>query len=303
MAGRGTHLGLERAGRPAAEHGRGGSAQGYDGRRTLPLRVEVARQLRRRRTQLAFAFLVLLPVLVALAFTFGSDPGEPGAAGTALVDLATSGAANFTLFTLFVATGFLLIVVVALFAGDTVASEASWSSLRYLLASPVPRGRLLRQKLLAALGFCAVAVVLLPVVAYVAGGLFFGWDPAQTPLGESFTTGQGLQRLGIAVGYLAVSLLFVAALAFTLGVYTDAPLGAVGGAVMLVIVSNILDAVTALGSLRNALPTHYSYAWTDVLLSPISWDEMVRGALWSLAYSVVLLGLAWRHFLRKDIVS
>ena len=68
----------------------------------------------------------------------------------ALVDLATTGASNFALFTEFAAVGFLLVVIVALFCGDTVASEASWSSLRYLLAQPVPRSRLLRQKLIVA---------------------------------------------------------------------------------------------------------------------------------------------------------
>ena len=47
--------------------------------------------------------------------------------------------------------GFLLVVAVALFCGDTVASEAGWSSLRYLLAAPVPRTRLLRQKLAVAM--------------------------------------------------------------------------------------------------------------------------------------------------------
>ena len=52
----------------------------------------------------------------------------------------------------FVSAGFLLVVAVALFCGDTVASEASWASLRYLLAAPVPRARLLRQKLAVALG-------------------------------------------------------------------------------------------------------------------------------------------------------
>ena len=53
-------------------------------------------------------------------------------------------------FTLFASTSFLLVVIVALFAGDTVPSEASWSSLRYLLAAPVRRERLLRQKLIVA---------------------------------------------------------------------------------------------------------------------------------------------------------
>ncbi len=301
MPTRGTHLGLDHAERPPAEHGPDGAAPGYRPGHTLGLGVEVRRQLTRRRTQLTLGFLVVLPFLLIGAFKLGSDTRRGRAPG--LVDLATGGAANFTLFTLFAATGFLLVVVFALFAGDTVASEATWSSLRYLLAAPVPRGRLLRQKLVVALGFSLFSLVLLPAVAYLAGGLFFGWAPARTPLGTTIPNSDALSRLGIIVGYLALTLLFVSALAFLLGVWTDAPLGAVGGAVLLVIVSNILDAVTALGDWRNVLPTHYSYAWTDALASSISWDAMARGALWSLTYSLVLLALAWRHFLRKDIVS
>jgi ABC-2 type transport system permease protein len=301
MPSRGTHAGIDHAPAISAQHGPDGEVTGYQPRRTLPLTVEIRRQLTRRRTQLTLGFLVVLPFILVAAFKLGSDSRRRGAPG--LVDVATSGAANFTLFTLFVATGFLLVVVFALFAGDTVASEASWSSLRYLLASPVPRSHLLARKLVVALLFSLFALVLLPTVAYLAGGLFFGWAPVRTPLGTTLPNGEALVRLAIVVGYLAVSLLFVSALAFLLGVWTDAPLGAVGGAVLLVIVSNILDAVTALGDWRNLLPTHYSYAWTDVLSPDISWDQMARGGLWSLAYAVVLLAFAWWHFERKDVVS
>ena len=219
------------------------------------------------------------------------------------MDLATTGAANFTLFTLFVSTGFLLVVIVALFAGDTVASEASWSSLRYLLASPVPRSHLLRRKLTVALLYAAFALVLLPGVAYLAGGLFFGWAPLRSPLGGELGAGESVTRIAISVAYIGVSLLFVAGLGFLLGVWTDAPLGAVGGAVMLVIVSNILDAVTALGDWRRLLPTHYAYAWTDTLTPEVAWSGMARGALVSVTYTVVLLAWAWHHFLRKDVTS
>ena len=86
---------------------------------------------------------------MALAFQIGGSDTNQG--GAALVDLATDGAGNFALFTEFAAVGFLLVVIVAMFCGDTVASEASWSSLRYLLALPMPRARLLRQKLVVAL--------------------------------------------------------------------------------------------------------------------------------------------------------
>lgn len=105
----------------------------YKAGRTLPLRVELIRQLRRRRTQLTLGFLVLLPFILLAAFELGSD--SEGNRSGGLVDLATTGGANFTIFALFASSGFLLVVVVALFFGDTVASEASWSSLRYLLAA------------------------------------------------------------------------------------------------------------------------------------------------------------------------
>src|SRR5664280_113449 len=168
---------------------------------------------------------------------------------------------------------------------------------------PVPRSRLLRQKLLVALGLSGIALVLLPTVALLVGWVAFGWAPVRSALGSTLSTPQALLRLAIIVGYLAVVMLFVAALGFLIGVYTDAPLGAVGGAVLLVIVSNILDAVSALGDLRTWLPTHHQYTWTDALAPVVRWDGMLRGAAYSLAYSAVLLLAAWWHFLRKDIVS
>ncbi len=140
-------------------------------------------------------------------------------------------------------------------------------------------------------------------MAFLAGGAVFGWAPLQTPLGQTVSTSTMLQRLAIALVFIAVNLMFVSALAFCLGVFTDAPLGAVGGAVLTVIVMNILDAITALGDWRTILPPHYSSAWLDVLSPEIAWDSMVQGGLWSLAYTVALSTVAWWHFLRKDITS
>jgi len=297
----GSHDQLAHAAAPRVSDTAHGGAPRFNPRRTLPLRVELRRQIGRRRTQISLGFLILLPLLLIGAFKIGSPGSRDGR--VTLVDLATVGEPNFTLFTLFASAGFLLVVVVALFAGDTVASEASWSSLRYLLVAPVSRARLLRQKFIVALGLAGFSLVLLPSVALLSGWIAFGWAPARSPTGSSLPTGEAMLRLAIIVGFLAVSLLFVAALGFYAGVRTDAPLGAVGGTVLLVIVSNILDQVTALGSIRNVLPTHYSYAWLDALGPTVQWDSMLRGTISSLAYSTVLLALAWRHFLRKDIVS
>jgi ABC-2 type transport system permease protein len=98
-------------------------------------------------------------------------------------------------------------------------------------------------------------------------------------------------------------LLVVASLAFLLSVSTDAPLGAVGGAVLLQILSSILDQITALGSLRLFLPTHYGQAWLGLLSNPIQTDDLVKGIISSLVYSTLFFALAWYRFLRKDVVS
>jgi ABC-2 type transport system permease protein len=109
--------------------------------------------------------------------------------------------------------------------------------------------------------------------------------------------------MGIILVYVLVSEVIVAGLAFLLSVSTDSPLGAVGGAVGLMIVSSILDQVTALGRWRQILPTHWQFAWLDVLQPQISWTGMIEGAAVSVSYGLILLAFAFRHFRTKDIVS
>ena len=281
---------------------------GFSPGRTLRTTVEFGRQLRRRRTHLVAVVLLVLPLVIALAFRVSSAGSSSGSSngsysGQLLTTLATKGATNFALFTEFASASFLLVVLVALFCGDTVASEASWSSLRYLLAIPVPRARLLRQKLIVALSLSLGANVLLPAWALLVGGVFFGWAPGESPLGGDFTQGQGLTRLLVVIGYASLQSLLVAALAFLIGVLTDAPLGAVGGAILVVVLSNILDSITALGGYRRILPTHFQYAWLDAIGPTIEWDDMIRGAGVVLIYSAVFFALAWWRFQRKDIVS
>jgi len=281
----------------------GQGAPGYRPRSTLPLAVETIRQLRRRRTLISFGLLLVLPWILVGAFELGgSGPADPQTRG--LVAAATAGGLNFAGFAFFASAGVLLVLAVALFCGDTVATEASWASLRYLLAAPVPRARLLRQKLIVALGFSSVAIVIVPLVSLLAGTVAFGWHPLKLPgSGVELGAGEALGRLAIVLGYVLITELVVAGLAFLLSVCTDSPLGAVGGAVGVMIVSNILDAVTALGTWRRLLPTHWQFSWLNVLAPQINWTPMIEGASVSLCYAVVLIALAFRRFRAKDIVS
>ncbi len=102
---------------------------------------------------------------------------------------------------------------------------------------------------------------------------------------------------------MTVGLLSVAGLAFWLSTLTDSPLGAVGGAVGIMIVTNILEAVDALGDLRQALPMYWQGAWLDLLRPEPSYGGMLRGAAVSVSYAVMFCALAFRRFRTKDIVS
>jgi ABC-2 type transport system permease protein len=285
-----------------------GGAVGWRASATLPVWAEVKRQATRRRTQLALGFMVLLPIIILVAFAFGgggndnNDQNGGGAFGS-LVDLATSGGLNFALFCLAVSAGFLLVVVVALFCGDPVASEASWGSLRYLLAIPVPRVRLLAVKLVVALAYSLLALLILTATALLVGTLRYGWHPLGSTVAAAIPAGDGLLRLLGVVTYLAVILMVVAGLAFLLSTLTDAALGAVGGAVLLWILSSILDQITALGSLRVGLPTHYSDAWLGLLSTPAQVDDLVKGTIAAVVYATLFWSLAFWRFTRKDITS
>jgi ABC-2 type transport system permease protein len=246
--------------------------------------------------------LAALPFVLVAAFAIGGTPGERNSQVT-LMDTATSSGANFAAVNLFVSAGFLLVVPVALFCGDTVASEASWSSLRYLLAAPVPRARLLWSKLVVGLSLSLAAMVLLPLVALAVGTAAYGWGALELPTGGAIGAGTAAQRLLVVVAYIFVSQLVTAGLAFWLSTKTDAPLGAVGGAVGLTIVGNVLDAVTALGHWRDFLPAHWQFAWADAVQPHPEWSGMIQGTAVSVTYAIVLFALAFRGFARKDIVS
>ncbi|MDE0975608.1 MAG: ABC transporter permease [Candidatus Nanopelagicales bacterium] len=272
----------------------------------LPIRVEFRRQLTRKRTLVAFLLILALPLIVVTAVKFGPSSDGGGGFGDGdldLVGLATAGGWNFALTMVFFASGFLLLILIAMFCGDTVASEASWSTLRYLLISPVPRRRLLFSKLTVALILSAISILILIVVSYLIGLIAFGSGALSTPTAGPFTETEAFLRIFAIGTYVFLSLLFAAGIAFLMSVITDIPLAAVGTAVVVVIVSNILGAIEALGALREWLPTNFANAWIGFLNEDIEWTDINRGISYSVISFLILITIAVLKFDRKDITS
>jgi len=106
-----------------------------------------------------------------------------------------------------------------------------------------------------------------------------------------------------AVGYVAVSMLGVAAIALFLSTVTDSALGAAMGALAVLVTSQVLVTLDAAAAIRPYLPTRYWLAWVDFFREPVLWRDIERGAGIQLVYLVVLLGAAWANFLTKDVAN
>jgi ABC-2 type transport system permease protein len=200
-------------------------------------------------------------------------------------------------------------IAVAVVAGDSIAGEAQTGTLRYLLVRPVSRLRLLVAKLIAMVAFTVAAVVLVAGIGFIVGSLLLGNGPAApgTDLisvsGTTLTGGQIALRTLIAMGYAALSMLGVGALALLLSTFTDSPLAATLGALAFLIGSSLLLPLDAAHALQPYLPTRYWLAFIDLFRDPILWRDVQRGVLLQLVYVAVFLGAAWANFATKDVKS
>jgi ABC-2 type transport system permease protein len=279
------------------------------------IRVELAKMLRRPRTWVTIAMLNALPTLVAVLLAVTDIGPRPGQGPPFLSAVLTDGTL-FPLAALAIVLPLFMPVAVAVTAGDAVAGEAQGGTLRYVLTRPVGRTRLLVAKLVSVLAFVALAVVVVAVVGYVVGRLFLGGGDVQAVTGgaggvpgvtgvsgTSLSQTQLLERTLMAIAYVALSMLSVAAVALLLSTFTDSPLGAALGALAFLIASTLLLTLDAAHSLQPYLPTRYWLSFVDLFRDPILWRDVDRGVLLQGVYVLVFLAAAWANFTTRDIKS
>ncbi len=266
--------------------------------------VELRAMLRRPRTWVVIALLDALPTLVAvlLAYTrIGPRPGQ----GPAFLSAVLTNGQLFPLAALAIVLPLFLPVAVAVIAGDAVAGEAQSGTLRYLLTRPVGRTTLLVAKLVSVVAFVLLAVVVVAGTAYLVGTRLLGSSTtvATGLSGTTLTQQDVVIRTTVAIGYVALSMLGVAATALFFSTITDSPLAATLGALALLIASSLLLTLDAAGALQPYLPTRYWLAFVDLFRDPIPTRDLLRGVGLQVVYVAVFLGAAWANFSTKDITS
>ena len=121
--------------------------------------------------------------------------------------------------------------------------------------------------------------------------------------GTTLTPGQIALRTVLAIGYVALSMLAVAAMALLLSTFTDSPLTASLGALAFLIGSSLLLTLDAARALQPYLPTRYWLSFVDLFRDPILWRDVERGVALQAVYVLVFLGAAWANFMTKDVKS
>ncbi|MGH9097937.1 MAG: ABC transporter permease [Acidimicrobiales bacterium] len=270
--------------------------------------------LRRTSYWIVLGILVLISVVVTLiiGLTSAATPERLGDFGSVIPNSSGFTMAAIDLNALLL---FLIPLAVAIFAGESLAGEASWGSLRYLLARPGTRSRALVSKVVVAGLYSLAAVLLVSVTGLISGIAAFGWHPLSvidlqqaSPFASglaTFSPFQALGRLGLATAMVAGTMVATFSFAILCSTITDRPFSAVAGGVMFAFVSRAIDNVPGFHALGPWLPVtdKGTGAWTEVFFQPTGFSGYPHLVLVQAAYAVAFLSSGWIWFNRKDVLS
>lgn len=265
------------------------------------LASELRLMLGRRRNQVGLLVLAAVPILIAISVK--STLSQPGQDAPDFFRSITENGLFVALAALTIEIGLFLPLAVSVVAGDSVAGEANIGTLRYLLAVPVSRTRLLLVKLAAITIGAFVATYTVMVVGVVMGLVLFGGGQMTLLSGTQISFGEGLLRVVLAAAYLSCGLAALGAVGLFVSTLTEQPIGATVATVILSTTSFILDSIPQIGWLHPYLLTHHWLDFGDLLRDPIAWNNIAAGLYLAVGYTIVFVAAAWARFTTKDVTS
>src|SRR5690242_3338774 len=148
------------------------------------LRSELWLIFGRRRNWAGLAVLAAVPVIIGVSVKIWPPSGGGGGEGPDFFASITSNGLFVALAALTLELPLFLPLAVAAISADTVAGEANLGTLRYVLAVPVHRTRLLAVKYTAVVIFSFAATVLVAGIGALLGLALFGGGPVTLLSGD-----------------------------------------------------------------------------------------------------------------------
>jgi ABC-2 type transport system permease protein len=194
-------------------------------------------------------------------------------------------------------------LAVSAISGDSIAGEANLGTLRYLLAIPAGRTRLLVIKYTAIVIFALAATFLVTLVGAIMGLALFGGGDMTLLSGTQTSLADSLWRLVLSSLYLAAQFSALGAIGLFVSTLTEQPIGATIAIVLVNVMMFILDSIAQLDWLHPWLLTHWWTAFGDLLRDPIATESIQRGLITALVYAAVFWVAAWARLSTKDVSS
>jgi len=267
----------------------------------------------RRRNQLLLGVVALFPLLIGIGLKVaapnspGGGGGGPGVGGPSGAGQLFNQLAGNGVFLTFIALALLLVLVlplaVAVISGDSVAGEAGYGTLRYLLAVPAGRTRLLVVKYLAIVVFAVAATFIVTVVALVTGIALFPHGPVTLLSGNTVSLTDGLWRVLLVTLYTCAAMAAVGAIGLAISTFTEHAIGAIAAITILVVGSEVVDQVPQFAAAGPYLPTHWWAYFDSFLRMPMDTTSIWHGLLSFAVYAGVFFLIAWARFTSADVTS
>lgn len=199
-------------------------------------------------------------------------------------------------------------LLIALVAGDMIAGEAAGGTLRLLLTKPPGRGQLLAAKFTATFVYTVSLLVWMALLALLGSVLIFGRGDLMIMRNtemDLILSGDVLWRYFAAFCFATVAMTVVGSLALLFSILSENAIGPIVATVSVVIVLTILSTmdIPFFDRLKPYLFTTHMLGWKGFFYSPVPWRDILRSAGILVAHIVVLAGVGWGIFKRKDILS
>jgi len=257
----------------------------------------------RRRNQLLLVVVALFPLAIGIGLKIaGPDNGRTNSGAAFFDQLAGNG-----VFLTFIALTLLLILVLpfvmAVVSGDSVAGEAGYGTLRYLLAVPAGRTRLLIVKYLAIVAWAMAVTFIVSVVALLAGVVLFPVGPVTLLSGTTVPLAEGLLRVLFVTLYVCAAMAAVGAIGLAISTFTEHAIGAIAAVVVLIVASEVVDQIPQFAVVAPYLPTHWWNMFDSLLRTPVDTTTLWHGLASFAVYIMVFCLIAWARFTSGDVTS
>ncbi len=261
----------------------------------------------RRRNQALLGVLAALPILIGVALRLQASSGGGGGGGDGQGPAFFSQVTDNGVFLALAAITVLLILVlplaVAVVAGDSIAGEAGLGTLRYLLAVPVGRTRLLFIKYTAVVIFGLAACLLVTVASLATGAALFPVGPVTLLSGTTVPLAAGLLRLLLVTLYVTAAMGAVGSIGLAISTLTEHAIAAMAAILVVVVGSEVADSVSQFAVIHPFLPTHFWLSFDALLRSPVDWTSAGHGLVSFGAYVIIFGSIAWARFTTADVTS